>query len=79
MDPRDVPNYGDAAELPLPPLNTCEKLVSGLLVDSSGVEVSVKASGLVQYRIPDAEVKVGYPRGYDELDPGQVCGAKWAA
>jgi hypothetical protein len=81
MDPHDfTPNYGDAAQLPLPPRNTCERLVSGPLVNPAGVtEVNVKPGGLVEYLIPNAASDVGYPREYENLDPGEFCGEKWAA
>jgi hypothetical protein len=47
------------------------------LKNFAGIKVNVKPSGFVEYEIPNAAIQVGYPRTYEDLDPGEFCGDKW--
>lgn len=79
LDPHGLIPYGYTAGLPLLPENTCEHLVSGKLVDTTGILVNVKANGFVEYRLSNAAIQVGQPRVHETLDAGVFCGDKWAA
>jgi hypothetical protein len=62
---------------PMPPQNTCQQLVSGKLVDTTGVVVNVKANGFVEYRLPNAAIQVVQPRVREPLDPLPDICATW--
>jgi hypothetical protein len=78
LDPHRLKPYGDYAELPRPPRNTCVSLVSGPLL-TEDVEVQVKENGFVEYIIANPTTQVGQPRSHEVLNPAEFCGALWAA